>query len=149
MTMARYYTPSDTNIDKVGIPPDREVLYPELTSEQEKAYTELIKSDDVGKYVNAHPSMSEKDIAAYAVVLQKKYALDASLLRRLIRLQSTRMTGTPLYDLDYDIQLKAALEVLKTADFQKLVKSTKTLKELQDEAAAKDAAAEKQTVSVK
>lgn len=149
MTMARYYTPSDTNIDKIGIPPDREVLYPELTPEQEKAYTELIKSDDVGKYVNAHPSMSEKDIAAYAVELQKKYALDAGLLRRLIRIQAARMTGTPLYDLDYDIQLKAALEVLKTTDFQKLVKSTKTLKELQDEAAAKDAAAVKPTVSVK
>ena len=25
ITMARYYTPSDTNIDKIGIPPDMEV----------------------------------------------------------------------------------------------------------------------------
>jgi carboxyl-terminal processing protease len=140
MTMARYYTPSDTNIDKVGIPPDKEVLYPELTDAEEKAYVALVKSNDIAAYTDKHPSMTEKDIAAFAVELQRKYALDVSLLRRLIRLEVTRTTGTPLYDLDYDIQLNAALDVLKTSDFQQLVKSTKTLKELQDEAAVKDAA---------
>ncbi|MCK9169290.1 MAG: S41 family peptidase [Treponema sp.] len=146
MTMARYYTPSDTNIDKVGIPPDKEVLYPELTAEEEKAYVALVKSNDITSYVDAHPSMTENDIAAFAVELHKKYTLDESLLRRLIRLETTRTTGTPLYDLDYDIQLNAALDILKTSDFQQLVKSTKTLKELQDEAAAKDA--EKPAVSI-
>ncbi|HAH60951.1 MAG TPA: peptidase S41 [Treponema sp.] len=139
MTMARYYTPSDTNIDKVGIPPDKEVLYPELTDDEEKAYVALVKSNDIASYADAHQRMTEKDIAAFALELQKKYALDASLLRRLVRLEVTRTTGTPLYDLDYDIQLNAALDVLKTSDFRQLVKSTKTLKELQDEAAAKDA----------
>jgi carboxyl-terminal processing protease len=146
MTMARYYTPSDTNIDKVGIPPDKEVLYPELTAGEEKVYVALIKSNDIASYVDAHPSMTGDDIAAFAVELHKKYTLDKSLLRRLIRLETTRTTGTPLYDLDYDIQLNAALNILKTSDFQQLVKSTKTLKELQDEAAAKDA--EKSSVSI-
>lgn len=143
MTMARYYTPSDTNIDKVGIPPDKEVLYPELTDAEEKAYVALIKSNEITAYTDAHPSMTEKDIALFAGELQKKYSLDASLLRRLIRIQSTRLTGSLLYDLDYDIQLNAALEILRTADFQQLVKSTKTLKELQNEATAKDAAVKK------
>jgi C-terminal peptidase (prc) len=141
MTMARYYTPSDTNIDKIGIPPDKEVLYPPLTDENEKAYAALMKANVIASYTDGHPSMTEKDIAAFALELQKKYALDVSLLRRLIRLEVTRRTGTPLYDLDYDIQLNAALDVLKTADFSQLVKSTKTLKELQNDAAVKDAAA--------
>ena len=39
-----------------------------------------------------------------------------------------------LYDLDYDIQLNAALEVVQKKDFNKLVKEAKTLKELQQEA---------------
>ena len=42
-----------------------------------------------------------------------------------------------LYDSDYDIQLNAAIEILKSSDFKNLVKSAKTLKELQDEAEAK------------
>jgi carboxyl-terminal processing protease len=143
MTMARYYTPSDVNIDKIGIPPDKEVLYPAFTDEQEKIYEKLIKSQIVEKYVDAHANMTEKDIAAYAASLQTAYPLDASLLRRIVRLRATHLTGTPLIDLDYDIQLNAALDILRKGDFQNLVKSTKTLKQLQDEAAAKDAALKK------
>lgn len=139
MTMARYYTPSDTNIDKVGIQPDREVMYPELTDAQEKAFESLVKSNDVPSYVEAHPGMTEKDIASYAADLGRKYSLDQALLRRIVRLETDRKTGTPLYDLDYDIQLNAALDVLKAGNFRELVKSTKTLKELQDEAAQKAA----------
>ena len=143
ITMARYYTPSDVNIDKIGIPPDREVLYPEMSEAAEKAYTELIKSNEIATYVDAHKNMNERDIASYAAMLEKKYALDASLLRRLVRLQVNRTKPAALYDLDYDIQLNAALDILKTGGFQSLVRATKTLKELQEEAAAKDALAAK------
>ena len=137
ITMARYYTPSDTNIDKVGIPPDREVLYPELSEAEEKAYAELIKSNAIASYVDSHSGMTERDIASYALVLQKKYPLNAALLRRLIRIRVNRLKPAMLYDSDYDIQLNAALEILKSNDFKKLVRSAKTLKELQDEAEAK------------
>ena len=137
ITMARYYTPSDTNIDKVGIPPDREVLYPELSEAEEKAYAELIKSNAIASYVDSHSGMTERDIASYALVLQKKYPLNAALLRRLIRVRVNRLKPAMLYDSDYDIQLNAALEILKSNDFKKLVLSAKTLKELQDEAEAK------------
>ena len=34
MQTARYYTPSDENIDKTGIPPDLEVKDPDLTDAQ-------------------------------------------------------------------------------------------------------------------
>lgn len=148
ITMARYYTPSDTNIDKIGIPPDLEVLYPELTEENEKAYTDLMKDEVIPAYVDSHPGMTERDIAAYAAQLQKTYSLDSRLLRRLVRIQAERKTPTRLFDLDYDIQLNAALDVLKNGNFTSLVKSTKTLKELQESVTADgnklaDASAEK------
>lgn len=138
ITMARYYTPSDTNIDKVGIPPDKEVLYPELTEAESKAYADLIKSDEIGKYVSLHKNMNEQAIANYALTLKQTYCLDASLLRRLIRLEVNRTKPAALYDLDYDIQLKAALAIFERENFQRLVRKTKTLKQLQDEALAKD-----------
>ena len=113
------------------------MLYPELNEAEEKAYAELIKSNAIASYVDSHRGMTERDIASYALVLQKKYPLNAALLRRLIRVRVNRLKPAMLYDSDYDIQLNAAIEILKSSDFQKLVRSAKTLKELQDEVEAK------------
>ena len=142
--MARYYTPSDTNIDKIGIPPDKEVaLSPQYTDEQTKALIKLSEEETIRKYVESHPNMGEKEIANYASELQKVCDLDLRLLRRLIRIEVGRTKEPQLYDLDFDVQLNAALEILREGNFKKLVKSTKTLKELQEEAEAADALSEK------
>ena len=144
MTMARYYTPSDTNIDKIGIPPDREVLYPEMGEDGEKEYADFIKNDDVAKYVEAHPNMSENDITAFAKTLTKKYPhIDERTFRKLARNEVNRTKPAMLYDLDYDIQLNAVLDILAKENFTTLVRNTKTLKELQEEAEAQKAAEEK------
>jgi carboxyl-terminal processing protease len=66
--------------------------------------------------------------------LHKTYPINQRLLRRLIRLEADKVREPRLYDLDYDIQLNAALEVVQKKDFNKLVKEAKTLKELQQEA---------------
>lgn len=139
MTIARYYTPSDTNIDKVGIPPDREVLYPDFTDAEEKTYTDMTNGNVVGKYVDAHPNMAEADIASYAETLRKTYKLDSRVLRKMIRNEVERTKTTPLYDLDYDLQLNEALKILSKENFSVLMKTTKTLKELQQQAEAKEA----------
>lgn len=135
ITMARYYTPSDTNIDKIGIPPDREVLFPVLTEDGEKQFSELIKNDDIAKHVSVNENMTEADIASYASVLNAKYPqIDEPTLRKLIRNEVNRTKTSPLYDLDYDVQLNAAIDILKNENFTELVRNTKTLKELQDDA---------------
>lgn len=132
LTMARYYSPSDTNIDKIGIPPDREVAFPVMSDADEKAYSELVGDNAINSYVDAHPGMDENDISNFAQTLAKKYPLDLRLLRRLIRLRVNRVVGTAIYDLDYDVQLNAALDILRNEDFAALMKTTKTLKELQE-----------------
>lgn len=138
MTMARYYTPSDTNIDKIGIPPDLEVpLSPEYTEEQTKSFLKLVEDEVIVKYVENHPNMTERDIAFYAQILQKSCPLDLRFLRRLIRVEVNRTKKAMLYDLDYDVQLNAAIDVINSGDFARLVKNTKTLKELQEEAEKK------------
>ena len=44
-----------------------------------------------------------------------------------------------LYDLDYDIQLNAAIDVIKKGDFDKLMEETKTLKDqLEEDQKAKE-----------
>ncbi len=134
MTIARYYTPSDTNIDKIGIPPDLEVKYPEFTEQEEKAFLDLANENVIAKYVEAHPNMSEAQISAYASSLAVNYKLERRVLRKLIRNEVEHTKPARLYDLDYDIQLNEALKILEKGNFKTLVKNTKTLKQLQTEA---------------
>ena len=54
-------------------------------------------------------------------------------MRRVIRLEYDRHREPRLYDLDFDIQLNKALEVVKDKNFSELIKNAKTLKELQQE----------------
>ena len=103
ITIARYYTPSDVNIDKIGIPPDREVKnLEEFTPEQEKAYLEMLDSDIIAKTVEANPNMKEAEISSEATKIAAKYGIETRLIRRLLRNQVNKKRGTPLYDLDFD-----------------------------------------------
>lgn len=139
VTMARYYTPSDVCIDKIGIPPDREVLFPKLSEEGEKQLTEVFKTNEIEKYVESHKKMSEDDIFAYSKVLKKKYTeIDDATLRKLIRNEVTKRETSLLFDFDYDIQLKEAIKIIETEKFDSLIKKAKTLKELQDSALLED-----------
>ena len=124
------------NIDKIGIPPDLEVKNLEkFTPEEEELYVKLLNSNVINDYVEKHPNMSEKEISAKANEIRKTYALDARLLRRLIRVQVLKNRTDVYYDLDFDLQLNEAIKLINnTKDFEKLLKGTKTLKQLQDEA---------------
>ena len=150
LTVARYYSPSDCNIDKIGIPPDREIKFTEYTDEQTKAFIQMTDDEVISKYVDAHPNMTEDDIASYAATLQKTYNLDLRLLRRLIRLETMKTKKPLVYDLDYDVQLNEAIKIINEENFSSLVRSTLTLKELQEKAELEEKAKEdKETSSEK
>lgn len=136
LTMARYYTPSDVNIDKIGIPPDLEIKNLEkFTDEEENTYVSLVKSDIIAQTVENNPNMDEAAIAKAAKELYAEYPIEQRVIRRLLRNQVNRTKGSPLYDLDYDLQLNEALRIVSGKDYEKLMSSTKTLKELQEEVA--------------
>jgi carboxyl-terminal processing protease len=134
ITTARYYTPSDVNIDKIGIPPDREVKFPEFTDADAEKLGELIKSNKIATFIKNDPGVDSADIDLYARVLAREYQLDIPLLRRLIRNEQNRTTIAPVYDLEYDIQLQEAVNILRDGTYGPLMQTTKTLKALQEEA---------------
>lgn len=140
ITVARYYSPLDVNIDKRGIKPDLEVLYPEFTEEQKKEWERIEKDDVIQIYVESHPNMTEVQIASYAKQLKKIYKLEETFLRKIIRNEVGRTKTALLYDLDYDIQLKAAINVINKGEYKNLMKNTKTLKDqlAEEEAANKE-----------
>jgi carboxyl-terminal processing protease len=132
LTTARYYTPSDVNIDKIGIPPDREVLFPEFTDADTSQLNLLINSGKITDFVKTNPGAKAAD--DFAGTLSREYTLDISLLKRLIRDEQNRSSIAPVYDLEYDVQLMEAVKILKEENYRILMQTTKTLKTLQEEA---------------
>jgi carboxyl-terminal processing protease len=138
ITTARYYTPSDANIDKVGIPPDREVLFPEFSDEEAEKLNTLITDNRIPEFVESHPQADSEAVDAFARELNGEYHIDLLLLRRLIRNEQNRTAIAPVYDLEYDVQLQEAVNILKEGNYSRLMQTTKTLKELQNEAILED-----------
>jgi carboxyl-terminal processing protease len=138
LTTARYYTPSDVNIDKIGIPPDREVKYPEFTADDAEKLNTLLAANKIPDFIKANPRANAQDIAAFAQTLNREYKLDTSLLRRLIRNEQIRTVVAPVYDLEYDVQLQEAVNILQGGSYTNLMRGSKTLKVLQEEAAKEE-----------
>jgi carboxyl-terminal processing protease len=134
ITTARYYTPSDVNIDKIGIPPDREVLFPEFTEEDSEKLSEMITANRIPGFVEQNPEAGPAQVDQFARSLNREYSLDISLLKRLIRDEQNRTLIAPVYDLEYDVQLQEAVNILRGDTYNALMKTTKTLRDLQDEA---------------
>jgi carboxyl-terminal processing protease len=134
ITTARYYTPSDVNIDKVGIPPDREVKFPEYTEADSEKLNVLINANKIPEFAEKNPKAAAAQIDAFAQELEREYKLNLSLLKRLIRNEINRTTIAPVYDLEYDVQLQEAMKIFENKSYQNLMRNSKTLKELQEEA---------------
>ena len=134
ITTARYYTPSDANIDKIGIPPDREILFPDFTDKDAGKLNELMNSGKITDFVKANPNANAGDLEKFARQLTGEFNLDTTLLKRLIRNEQNRTTIAPVYDLEYDVQLQEAVKVLREGNYGALMQTTKTLKTLQEEA---------------
>ena len=134
ITTARYYTPSDVNIDKIGIPPDREVLFPEFSAADTEKLKDLIAANAIPAFVEQNPKAGKTQVDAFAAELNAQYSLDINLLRRLIRNEQNRTVIAPVYDLEYDVQLEEAVKILRSGTYIQLMKTSKTLKALQEEA---------------
>jgi len=138
ITTARYYTPSDVNIDKIGIPPDREVTFPEVSDMDAVILNNLINSNKVSDFVVANPNADAETINAFIQSLSAEFNLDISLLRRYVREEQNRRSLAPVYDLEIDVQLNEAVKILREENFRALMQTSKTLKTLQEEAMEDD-----------
>ena len=134
ITTALYYTPSEANIDKIGIPPDREILFPVFSEEDAIKLNDLINSGRIADFVIANPMAGAAAIDAFARTLIADYSVDLSLLKRFIREEQNRRSSAPVYDLEIDVQLNEAVKILREENFRMLMQNIKTLKALEQEA---------------
>jgi len=132
ITTALYYTPSGASIDRIGIPPDREVQFPDFPEADVTVLNALINSGKISEFVINNPDATAAQTRAFAVTLNREFELDISMLTRLIRSEQNRRSITPVFDLEYDVQLMEAVRILREEDFDALMRSAKTIRELQE-----------------
>jgi carboxyl-terminal processing protease len=119
LTMSRYYTPSGVNIDKVGILPDVEVREEEMSDEEAESYKVIIEKFMIQEFARENPNPSDSDISSFIARLEKEgLTFSERLIRRLIRNELNKNNNDPpVYDLEFDIVLQKAVEMIKTGEF--------------------------------
>jgi carboxyl-terminal processing protease len=138
MTTARYYTPSDENIDKTGIPPDLEVKDPDLTETQAADLSKLLDSGKLEAFAKAHPEATVAERNAFAASLGNSYSLPERVLKILVKNQLERTKIAPVYDLEFDSVLNAAIKLIDDPNYPKLLEEAKSVRELVEAKKAAD-----------
>ncbi len=115
LTMSRYYTPDGINIDKIGIDPDLEVKEDEFSEEEAEAYKNIIENFLIQDFVKKNPSPDEAVISRYISDLARdNIVLKERVIRKLIRNELNKTNNNPpVYDLEYDIVLQKAVQILE------------------------------------
>ncbi len=137
ITIARYYSPSGANIDKLGIMPDLEVEPLQFTPEEEALANELLKTGVIPKFTRSKKELSRAEMLKFAEELSKKYNIRSKLILKLIKIEYNRSHASPIVDLYDDLQLQEAIELLNTKDVNSLCEETQTLMEIQEAEKAK------------
>jgi len=116
LTMSRYYTPSGTNIDKIGIEPDKEVKEPELNEKERASYRKLLEEQTIADFVENNRPLTSREIDRYIEKLKKQgIVLEERILRKLVRNEIHKTNDSPpVYDLEYDLALQETVEMLKS-----------------------------------
>ncbi|MCL2808924.1 MAG: S41 family peptidase [Treponema sp.] len=132
LTTARYFTPNDVDIDKVGIPPNMTIAFPEYTEEDAIRLNELINANRIPQFVQQNPQATSAQAERFAQSLSTEYNLDLTLLKRLIRNELNRTTIAPVYDLEYDIQLQEAINIFRRGLYNDLMNAAQNLQASED-----------------
>ena len=120
LTMSKYYTPKDVNINKVGIPPDKEVKERELSEEEKTSYKKLIEDFRIQKFVKDNPKPSDLRINSFIQQLKREgIVLEDRIIRKLIRNElNLSIDNPPVYDMEFDIVLQEAVRMLKAGEIK-------------------------------
>ena len=115
LTTARYYLPSGVTIDKVGIEPDRPIAEPALTEAEQKSLNDILNGTFVPDFVKAHPAPTEAQVNEFIAGMRAKgNVLNDRSFRILVRNEvNSKLNSPPLYDLDLDLVLQAAVKDLQ------------------------------------
>ncbi len=113
MTIARYYTPSNKVIDGIGIEPDIEIKEPELTEIEKESLKKVYDDKVIDNFTKKNKNPSDKEIDEFVnFLINKGYKLSDRYLKRMVKNSiDFNNDKREIYDTEFDIQLKKALEL--------------------------------------
>jgi carboxyl-terminal processing protease len=113
-----------------------------MTQAQLKQVEDLLNAGTIKSWVEKHPKANKDEIKAFVASLNlKEFEPFTWVVERMVRDEENRTSIAPVYDLDYDFTLNLAIKTIAKPDFSKLFETTKTVKQIQDELAAKNKSA--------
>jgi len=119
ITTALYFTPSGKTIDKIGIEPDEVVHGVEITEKEMKAIDKINELKLIEEFVKKHPEKyTDEDFQALMKEIENNgIKINPLIVKRLIKNEKEKYKIPDLVDLEYDLQLKHAVNMLKTVSF--------------------------------
>lgn len=113
LTIQKYYTPSGVSIHKKGITPDMVINQVVPDDEEKSSLDKLVKANILTGFVSDHPGYSEKNVALFLELLNKKgIKLRESIARFVLKREYTLGQPSPVFDREFDLQLNKAIEIL-------------------------------------
>ncbi len=116
VTTASFTGPAGDTIHKEGVKPDVEVEAVTVLEEEMDAYTKLLESKAVTKYVDENPAFTDANMRKFADQ-NKDSGLREEVLILLVRseyLSRMNYDDRPLADIKYDVVCKTAYDYLQT-----------------------------------
>lgn len=115
ITTAKYYTPGGYVIAGKGIKPNIKVEMPKMTAEEEFHTIRLLKLKLIQKFAKRYRrSIPRSAFKSLQRTLKRKgLKIRDIFVKKLIRDEQSFYSGPKIVDLEYDSQLRKALEVLK------------------------------------
>lgn len=114
VTVASFIPPSGNPIHEVGVQPDYPVDPAVITEDNLEAYTQLMNSEQIIRYVDANPTYSAENVRRFTKT-HRNTGLSDEIVNLLVRNEYyNRMTATerPVVDTDFDSDVLMALYVL-------------------------------------
>jgi carboxyl-terminal processing protease len=119
LTIAYYYTPNGSNINKVGIKPD--IKRPGFTTEEMKMYQSLISSKNIAKFVTESGDnvldkidKSKADKDKFAGLIKQLSNENIKVSESLVKLAIAQKTKNDTDEYKYDPLIKFAMDRLKS-----------------------------------
>jgi carboxyl-terminal processing protease len=116
LTIAKYYTPSGASIHGKGITPDYQVPSEGFSEEDKKNVGVILKDRLVEEFVKTHKSYDEGSRGEFIEFLKrKKLPISEKSANYLLKTEIFKYARKAAYDLEFDPQLKKAIEIINEA----------------------------------
>lgn len=113
VTIARYYTPSDELIHEKGIMPDNEIAMDKISEDDRVAIAEIDRQNLLNEFITDDTSYDQQTRQRFHEFLEEKeISISDESANYILKTRLGRFVKRPVYDLEFDNQLKYALELV-------------------------------------